>query len=75
MLILALLQVSNVFVVNGLKTPKVFTNIILGNYLVKNGFPLLQKNKNTMVFSETKALSEMIDNLPIHIKLLGKVIT
>jgi len=63
------------FILNDFDTKIVFTNNILGKYLVKNGFPLLKKRGNLMGFSKTKALDETINNLPVHIRLLGRIIT
>ena len=48
------------------------TNKILGNYLAKNGFPLLQRDENKMIFSKTKNLEQALEQLPLSIKLFGR---
>ena len=61
------------FIVNDCNIETISTNLILGQYLVKNGLPLLQKRDKLMIFSKTKKFDEIVDNLPVRIKLLGRV--
>lgn len=56
----------------GVKT--VTTNKQLGNYLVKNGFPLLGKDSDMMIFSKTKSLTSELESLPLLIKITGRVV-
>lgn len=61
--------VNNKIVVRSVKT-----NQFLGNYLVKKGFVLLQRQGKLMIFSETVPLLTYLTNLPWHVKKWGKVI-
>lgn len=56
----------------GIKT--VTTNKALGNYLVKNGFPLLCREGKLMIFSKTKNLTTALESLPLLIKITGQVV-
>jgi len=61
------------FIINSNTTiPTVKTNYILGKYLVKHGLPLLQTQDNKMVFSKTNRLEEIMNDLPISLKLFGR---
>jgi len=62
-------------IVNTICIPNtVKTNLVLGKYLEKNGLPPLQKDKAFMVFSRTKKFDEVMNCIPISIKLFGKVV-
>jgi len=60
-------------IVNDIKLRSITTNRILGNYLVKNGIPLLQEHNGKMVFSKTNRLTEVLEDLPLSLKIFGKV--
>lgn len=60
-------------IVNDIKLKGITTNRILGNYLVKNGIPLLQEHNGKMVFSKTDRLTEVLEDLPLSLKIFGKV--
>lgn len=60
-------------IVNDIKLKGITTNRILGNYLVKNGIPLLQERNGKMVFSKTNRLAEVLEDLPLSLKIFGKV--
>ena len=48
------------------------TNKILGNYLTKNGFPLLQRDEDKMVFAKTPNLEQKLEQLPLTQKIFGR---
>ncbi len=47
-------------------------NKTIGNYLVKNGIPLLSRIDDKMVFVKTNKLQEVLNSMPFYIKLFGK---
>ncbi len=49
-----------------------YCNNLVGKYLERKGFPMVAREKNKMVFSKTKKLQEVLDNMPFYIKLLEK---
>ena len=45
---------------------------IVGNYLIKNGIPMLARENGLMLFAKTKRLQKVIDNMPLYLQLLIK---
>nr|DAK84768.1 MAG TPA: hypothetical protein [Caudoviricetes sp.] len=48
-------------------------NAFVSKYLEKKGFPVLSRKDNVFVFSRTKKLQEVVDNMPFYLKLFEKV--
>ena len=46
--------------------------VIIGNYLIKNGFPLLSKDKNMIVFAKTAKLQRAIKEMPFYLQIIKK---
>lgn len=44
----------------------------IGNFLVRNGFPLLGRDGDKMKFSNTKELQEALSHLPVRLRILRK---
>ena len=54
-----------------------FSNIytcdkLIGNFLLKEGFPLLGRDGDKMKFSNTKELQETLNHLPVRLKIMRK---
>lgn len=45
----------------------------LGNFLIKNGIPLLGRSDDLMIFAQTKELQQVLSNLPVFLKILRGV--
>ena len=45
---------------------------IVGNYLIKNGIPMLAREDGLMLFAKTKRLQKVIDDMPLYLQLLIK---
>ena len=61
---------SNVQDING----KIGCNKKMANYLIKNGAIVLGCEGNTYYFSDTDKVKSLIENSPLHIKFIGKVV-
>lgn len=49
-----------------------YCNKIVGKYLIRKGIPLLSISNRMMIFSKTKELQEVIDKMPLYIKIISK---
>lgn len=58
---------------NDLKNKYYECSSLIGKYLIKKGIPLLSLNGKKMVFSKTKRLQKVIDNMPFYLQVLIKV--
>ena len=45
---------------------------VIGNYLIKQGVPLLSQTNGIMIFSNNKKLREVLNKMPLTLKLLMK---
>jgi len=62
------------FISGKMNIPTVATNKVLGNYLIKHGVPLLCRDGDEMVFSQTKKLENKMSHLPFSIKMFGRMV-
>ena len=62
------------FISGKIDFPMIMTNKILGNYLIKHGIPLLNRDGDEMVFARTKQLEKKLDHLPFSVKMFGRVV-
>jgi hypothetical protein len=46
------------------------TSIIIKNYLIENGIPLLSQEDGVFYFSQTNKLQQALNNSPIWMRLL-----
>lgn len=45
----------------------------IGNFLIKEGFPLLGREGKKMKFAKTERLEKVLNHLPANLKILRKV--
>ena len=45
----------------------------MGNFLIKEGFPVLSKDGNLIVFAYTERLKKVLAHLPLHLKIMRKL--
>lgn len=63
------MYISNI---NNIKTRTYKCGRVIGKYLIKQGVPLLSQTNGIMIFSNNKKLREVLNKMPLTLKLLMK---
>lgn len=58
---------------NEVSNKKYVCNSIIGNYLLKNNFPLLSREDKRMVFARNSKLEKFLNDMPLILKMLGGI--